>query len=479
MLYQADPEAVLTPKEAIANARKSVHGNNLLLDINQKIKEYDIKYVRFEQYDLYGIPRSKNVPISYFTHYLEHGLNFYGGILTCDVQTRCAPGTGYGEEVTYGDARTIPDLTTFMVLPWVPNTARIIVDPHWYDGRPLLATPRILLKKVLRKFYDLGYIVRFGFEFEFYLFKEGTLEPAYGSQPIFLTLYNNFNVEYLYGMMDTLQEAGFRIITQNSEQGPGQQEINLDCRDGLAAVDEAQCFKYAVKEISRQYGYTASFMTKPWIDRCASGAHIHVSLIDRKTGENAFLDPQDPDGLSSVLRNFLAGVIRHAPANTVFTAPTVNCYKRYRPGVCAPTTATWGFENRSVGFRVKGTRGQSTHLENRLGCAATNPYLSALSTLQSGLLGLEEKLACPEPALHDVWADPSIPLLPDSLETALQAFEADEKLKAAYGPEFVQVVRAMKNWDIKIAKENCPAYGTADFKSAISAWELAEFLEIL
>ena len=183
--------------------------------------------------------------------------------------------------------------------------------------------------------------------------------------------------------MDTLQSAGFRIITQNSEQGPGQQEMNLDHRDGLAAVDEAQCFKYAIKEITRNDGrYVASFMTKPWIDRCASGAHIHLSLIDKTTGRNAFLDESDPQGLSKVLKGFMAGLCRHAPANTVFTAPTVNCYKRYRPGVCAPTTATWGFENRSVGFRIKGTRGQSTHLENRLGCAAANPYLSALSTLQ-------------------------------------------------------------------------------------------------
>ena len=479
MIIMPDPEAVMTPKEAMANARKTVQGNNLLLDIQQKIKEHDVKYVRFEQYDLYGIPRSKNVPISYFDHYLEHGLNFYGGILTCDVQTRCAPGTGYGEEVTYGDARTIPDLSTFMILPWVPNTARVIVDPHWYDGRPLMGTPRILLKKVLKEFSDLGYTVRLGFEFEFYLFKQGTLEPAYGSQPIFLTLYNNFDIEYLYGMMDTLQSAGFRIITQNSEQGPGQQEINLDYRDGLAAVDEAQCFKYAIKEISLQYGYVASFMTKPWIDRCASGAHVHISLLDKRTGENAFLDAKASDGLSSTLKSFLAGMIAHAPANTVFTAPTVNCYKRYRPGVCAPTTSTWGFENRSVGFRVKSTRGQSTHLENRLACGPANPYLSALSSLQSGLLGMKANLPCPEPALHDVWADPSIPLLPATMEEALAAFEADEELKAAYGPEFVKVVTAMKKWDIKTAKENCPSYGTPSFKESISDWEREEFLEIL
>ncbi|MDR1546611.1 MAG: glutamine synthetase family protein [Deltaproteobacteria bacterium] len=417
--------------------------------------------------------------MAYFQHYLEHGLNFYGGIMTCDVQTRCAPGTGYGEEVTYGDARTIPDLNTFMVLPWAPNTARIIVDPHWYDGRPLMATPRILLKRTFKKFADLGYTVRLGFEFEFYLFKEGTLTPVYGSQPIFVTQYNNFDLDYLYGMMDVLQAAGFRIITQNSEQGPGQQEINLDARDGLEAVDEAMAFKNAIKEISKQHGYLASFMTKPWIDRCASGAHVHVSLLDKRTGENAFLDRGDADGLSGACRRFIAGLVEHAPANMVFAAPTVNCYKRYRPGACAPTSATWGFENRSVGIRVKSARGQGTHVENRLHCSAANPYMSALSTLVAGLLGLVGAKSAPAPVLHDVWADPSIPQLPATLEESLAAFEADEELKAAYGPELVKVVGAMKRWDIQTARANCPNYGAPDFKSAISPWELEEFLEIL
>lgn len=472
------PEKI-TAKEAFAKAKHSTHGSSRLLEIEQKIKEADIKYVRFEQYDLYGIPRSKTVPVAYFENYLENGLNFYGGILTCDVQTRCAPNTGYGEEVTYGDARTIPDLDTFTVLPWLPNTARIIVDPYWYDGTPLMGTPRLMLKKLLKEFDDMGYVCRMGYEFEFYLLDAETKEPAYGSQPIFNSMYNTFDPVYIYGLLDTLQSSGFRIITQNSEQGPGQQEINLDTRDGLAAIDEAESFKYAIKEISRQYGYLATFMTKPYVDRCASGLHYHISLLDKETGENVFLDKDSDDGLSPLCHQFIAGLIKHAPANTVFMAPTVNCYKRYRPGVCAPTTATWGFENRSVGIRVKGSRGSSTHLENRIGCAAGNPYTIALSTLQAGMLGIKTKAEQPDPCLHDVWADDTIPNLPATLDEALAAFNADTELQEAYGPEFVKVVQAMKVWDIDIAKQNCPDYGTPEFKEHISDWEIEEFSEVL
>ncbi|WP_196606830.1 glutamine synthetase family protein [Pectinatus frisingensis] len=323
---------------------RSPKDTTILMNIEQQIKTNDIKYVRFEQYDLYGIPRSKTVPVSFFKHYVDNGLNFYGGILTCDVQTRCAPGTGYGSEVTYGDACTIPDINTFMVLPWVPNTARIIVDPYWYDGTPLMGTTRLMLKKLLKEFDDMGYIVRLGYEFEFYVLDKETKKTVYDSQPIFVTQYNNWDIEFTYDLMDKMQEAGFGIITQNSEQGPGQQEINLTCMDGLKAIDQAEAFKYGIKEMASQHGYLATFMTKPIIDKCASGAHIHVSLIDKSTGENVFLDTTSSDGLSDLCKQFIAGIIKHAEANTVFAAPTVNCYKRYRPGACAPTTATWEFE---------------------------------------------------------------------------------------------------------------------------------------
>jgi glutamine synthetase len=325
----------------------------------------------------------------------------------------------------------------------------------------------------------MGYNVRLGYVFEFYLLNAQTKDPVYGSQPIFNTIYNNFDIDYLYGMMDLLQESGFRIITQNSEQGPGQQEINLDCRDGLSAVDEAQAFKYAIKEISRQYGYTATFMTKPYIDRCASGAHVHASLIDKDTGRNVFLDEDSPDGLSELCHRFIAGVIRHAPANTIFSAPTVNCYKRYQPGVCAPTTATWGYENRSVGVRVKGSRGSSTHLENRLYCAAANPYTSTLSFLQAGLLGIKNNYDVPDPITYDAWADESIPKLPGSAIEALDAFKADKVLQEAFGAEFTKVVTAMKEWDIKVARENCPDFDTLPFDQHITDWEIAEFMEEL
>lgn len=450
----------------------------MLANVEKIIETQNIKYVRFEQFDLHGIPRSKNVPIAFFKKYVEKGFSFYGGVLGYDIQTRCITGTGFGEEKTYGDATAVPDISTFEVLPWLPNTARIIVDPYWFDGTPLTATPRYMLKKVLKQFEDMGYLVKIGFEFEFYLFDQKTMKPVYGSQPEFVTQYNNWNVEFTYHLLDKLQEAGYRISTQNAEQGPGQQEINLDCRDGIQAVDEAQAFKYAIKEIAAQKGYLATFMTKPMIDKCASGAHIHINLVDKETGKNEFLNENDPDGISDICRSFVAGVLKHAPANMVFAAPTVNCYKRYKTGVCAPTTATWGFENRSVGVRIKG-KGSSVHAETRLNSSAACPYVSVLSTLIAGLLGMKQNLTPPEPCGYDVWTNDNLEQLPRTMDEALAAFEADEELKEAYGSEFVKLVSVMKAANIKTAKENCNDYGEPSFNEYVSNWEIEEFREIL
>ena len=424
--------------------------------IKKTIRDHDIQFVRFEQADLYGVSRSKTVPVGCFMDYIENGLNFYGGLLGLDIQSMVPTGTGYAEEVAYADHCTVPDLSTFTVLPWVPNTANITVDPYWYDGSPAMASPRLLLKKIIDAFDDLGYICRLGFEFEFYVLDSQTRKPVYDGQPIFVTLKNNFDIDFTYDLMRKMDQAGVRIITQNSEHGPGQQEINLYYKDGLAAADTAFLYKCGAKEIALQHGYLATWMTKPFINSSASGSHFHVSLINKRTGKNAFDDPKAPYGLSPLARDFLAGLLKHARANTVFTAPTINCYKRYRVNSFAPNSATWGMENRTVGIRLKGCRGQSTHFENRLACGGSNPYLLALSTLAAGLEGIQSRPELPAPVTDIAYTRSDVPALPTSLEESIAAFEQDTDLHAVLHPEFVKLVLAVKKFEVATAKRQFP-----------------------
>ncbi len=447
--------------------------------IKKSIRDHNIQFVRFEQADLHGVSRSKTVPVNSFMDYLDNGLNFYGGLLGLDIQSMVPTGTGYAEEVSFADHCTVPDLSTFHVLPWVPNTANITVDPYWYDGTPAMASPRLLLKKIINDFDEMGYICRLGYEFEFYVFDKNTKKPVYDGQPIFVTLKNNFDIDFTYDLMRKMEEAGVRIITQNSEHGPGQQELNLYYEDGLSAADTAFLYKMGTKEIALQHGYIASWMTKPFINSSASGSHFHVSLIDKKTGLNAFNDPDAEFGLTELARNFLAGVLKHARANTVFTAPTINCYKRYRVNSFAPHSATWGMENRTVGVRLKGCRGQSTHFENRLACGGTNPYLLALSTLAAGLAGIKSKPELPAPITDIAYTRTDVPRLPFTLDEAVEAFEQDTDLHAVLHPEFIKLVTAVKKFEVAMAREKFPDYGTEAFNNRVDQWEWDYYMELL
>lgn len=457
----------------------NIPATGLIDDIKKTIRDRDIHFVRFEQADLYGVSRSKTVPVGCFMDYIKNGLNFYGGLLGLDIQSMVPTGTGYAEEVSYADHCTIPDLSTFTVLPWVKNTANITIDPYWYDGTPAMASPRLLLKKIIDEFDRLGYICRLGYEFEFYVLDKETRKPAYTGQPIFVTLKNNFDIDFTYDLMRKMDQAGVRIITQNSEHGPGQQEINLYYEDGVAAADTAFLYKMGTKEIALQHGYIATWMTKPFIDSSGSGSHFHVSLIDKATGKNAFNDPDGLYGLSDLARNFLAGLLRHAKANTVFTAPTINCYKRYRVNSFAPHSATWGMENRTVGIRLKGSRGESTHFENRLACGGTNPYLMALSTLAAGLSGMQSAPDLPEPITDIAYERNDIPILPHSLEEAISEFERDTELHDLLDPEFVKLVLAVKKYEVETAKAQFDDYGTSEFNNRVDPWEWDYYMEFI
>jgi glutamine synthetase len=114
-------------------------------------------------------------------------------------------------------------------------------------------------------------------------------------------------------------------------------------------------------------------MPKPLFGIAGSGMHLHISLF--KDGENIFFDPTAEDGLSSVCRSFIAGVLKHAPAITAITSPTVNSYKRLVPGYEAPVYIAWSYRNRSPLIRIPARRGIGTRIEFRSPDPTCNPYL--------------------------------------------------------------------------------------------------------
>jgi len=448
-----------------------------LAALEKKIVADGVEFVRFEQSDTHGISRSKTIPVSHVRDFAEDGLNFLLGQLGFDVQAGVAPGTGYLEELGFPDSRIFPDLSTYRVLPWADKTARLLCEPHYTDGRPAMAAPRTVARGLLSELEGMGYRLFSGFEYEFYLLHRENLQPPFPGIQIFATLRNNFDEKLIYQILRGMSAVGVDIITSNAEYGPGQMEINFAPAMGIDAADDAFTFKNGVKEIAQRNGYMASFMTKPYTDQSANGCHHHHSLLDAKTGRNLFAS-QD-GSLADVCRWWLGGQIAHAAALCALAAPTVNCGKRYKLYSFAPTNATWGIENRTTGFRMKNLGAQSAHIENRLPCGSSNPYLVMAGVLATGLDGLKNKIEPPAETPGIVYGLTGVTDLPTRLEQSLDALESDTILRAALGEEFIKLFLAVKRHEIGKAKAAMVEYDSPEFNNTVHEWERAEYFEFL
>jgi glutamine synthetase len=196
----------------------------------------------------------------------------------------------------------------------------------------------------------------------------------------------------------------------------------------------------------------------------SSGWHLHQSLVDRKSGANAFIASRQGELLSDAGRHFLGGLLTHARAATVFTTPTLNGYKRFRSHSLAPDRAVWGHDNRGVMVRVLGGAGDTaTRLENRVGEPAANPYLYMASQVLAGLDGMERHLD-PGPSA-DVPYDTKARFLPKSLGEAVAALRDDAFFREKLGTGFVEYLLTIKDAEI------------ARFQAEVTDWEHREYFE--
>jgi glutamine synthetase len=426
-----------------------------------------IAFVRFELPDLHGISRSKTIPIAHASGYAEQGLNMYGGTSVLDTRSDVVPGTLYHEERGYGDQLLFPDPDTAAVLPWAEHTARLICDAQWYDGSPLRATPRHVFREALEKARSMGFEPVIGSEFEFYLVDPETHEPLFSGYQIFNTVRNDY-VPTIRRILEAMPEVGVDIITSNCEYAGGQWEINFAPGRGLAGPDNAFTFKNGVKEIAKQDGLLATFMSKPWPMSAGSGCHTHVSLVRTESGENAFGDEDDPQGLNATGRAFVGGVLKYARSIDAVVAPTVNCLRRRRRHTFSPTNISWGLEDRSALVRVKGGAVSSKHIEYRAPSAMSNPYLVGAALVQAGLRGIEEGLSAPEPSKPGVPAeeDDGFEKLPTDLHESLDALEQEPATKDFFGEEFITAYTTMRRYEL------------SRLNDWVTDWERTEYLEL-
>lgn len=358
---------------------------------------------------------------------------------------------------TYADHELRPCIETLTPWPWVSSEHRrvgnVLCDMYRPDDTPDLNCPRQLLKTQLKALREKhGLEIKTGFEYEFFAFKENTLEPLGSDSFQFcdLRVYGRHQ-ELMNELREALETMGVKIATTQTEYGSGQWELTTDPYEGVAGADVGFYVKNAVKGFLETRGYHATFMTRPTLDSISCGLHLNHSLWRPGTAtgggrgegeENVLLDVDSAgDGdsglekLSPTARHWIAGLLTHASALTALACPTLNCYRRLS-GLTAPSTSTWGLEDRNALIRVRALRSGGLFLENRLPSAAASPYLALAATVAAGRDGLERRLQCPPPSGSSASGAGSE--LPRSLAQALTALEEDQQLVEMLGEDFVR-----------------------------------------
>jgi glutamine synthetase len=440
------------------------------------IEERGVKFIRLWFTDVVGTLKSVAIAPAEVEGAFAEGLGFDGSAIEGLTRSYEA------------DVLAHPDPTTFQILPWrgeIDPTARMFCDITTPDGQPAVADPRNVLKRTLAKAGERGFTFYTHPEIEFYLLKSSKYKNG-GPQPVDSAGYFD-NVpggtahDFRRRSVRMLEDLGISVEFSHHEAGPGQNEIDLRYADALTTADNIMTFRTVVKEVAIEQGVYATFMPKPLSGEPGSGMHTHMSLFEGDV--NAFFDAGGQYQLSKIGRQFIAGLLRHAPEITAVTNQFVNSYKRLWGGAAqnklgeAPSFVTWGHNNRSALVRVplyKPNKGQSARVEYRAIDSAANPYLAYSLLLAAGLRGIEENYELPAEAEDNVWSLTDAERkalgysqLPASLDHAVSLMEDSELVAETLGEQVFNFVLLNKRreWN--------------EYRAQVTPFELESNLEIL
>ena len=357
----------------------------------------------------------------------------------------------------YGDYVMKPDLNTLRPVPWLEGTAMVlcdILDHHTHEE--VAHSPRAVLKKQVARLEAMGLVAMMATELEFFLFeksfdeirKEGfrSLEPISGYNQDYHILQTTKEEDIMRPVRNYLVAAGVPVENSKGEAETGQEELNIKYAPALETADHHTIAKHAVKEIAWQKGRAATFLSKWHRNKVGSSSHVHQSIW--KDGKSAFFDANDELGMSALMRNYLAGLLKYAVDSTYFLAPYVNSYKRFQKGTFAPTRIIWSVDNRTAGFRLCGDGTEAVRVECRIGGSDINPYLALAAQIAAGVKGIEEALELVPPAKGDAY-EGSSGMIPQNLRDAREALEGSAMLREAFGDEVIDHYCRAAGWELE------------------------------
>lgn len=406
----------------------------------KEMQERGVEFVFAQFVDMYARPSAKLVPVGSreaFDGLLEDGAGF-AGFAAGEI----------GQQPSDPDIAAIPDLASYTPVPWQQNLARFACDVT-VEGEDWAYCPRTILRRMLARAREKGFEFKMGLELEYFLVtqrEDGSIEIADPYDTLDKPCYDMAGLTRRYDFLTTVSrycnELGWGNYANDHEDANGQFEQNFTYDDALVSCDRAIFFRYMVHTLAEQNGMIATFMPKPFTHLTGNGCHFHMSLWDGE--RNLFLDESDPRGLglSETAYHFVGGLKTHARASSALTAPTVNSYKRLKPGTTSsgatwsPVWISYGYNNRTQMLRIPGPG----RIEDRTIDGACNPYLAATAVLAAGLDGIERGLDAGEPNSENLYSfnydelrARGLESLPANLLDALGEAERDDVLREALG----------------------------------------------
>lgn len=444
--------------------------------IIEKVKAFPKQKVKVAVSDIDGILRGKMIHLDKFLSSISDRFGFCDVVFGWDSNDQCYDNADYtGWHTGYPDTQARLDLSTYRCIPWEENTPFFLVDLEHHDGTPISITPRNLLKQVRKEALNLGYFPIFSAEFEWFNFRETSEElhernfqnprPLTKGMFGYSLLRSSQNSPFFNDLFDAL--AAFRVPLEglHTETGPGVYEAAIICDDVLEAADRASLFKLAAKEIGHRHGIMPTFMAKWNMDYPGCSGHLHQSLWDIETQSNSFYAE---NGLSELMKHYIAGQLHCLPYILPMYAPTINSYKRLVEGHWAPTTLTWGIDNRTTAIRALPTGEKSSRIELRVAGADANPYLAMAASLASGLYGIKHKIPLTTPELEgNGYEETRYGKLATTLKEATDLMKHSTIGEELFGKAFVKHFVQTREWEWR------------QHLQAVTDWEFKRYFEII
>ncbi len=413
-------------------------------NLSKIAKSKKIKYFLISFVDFFGVLRSKLVPARAISEMQINGAGFAGFATWLDMTPADS------------DMFAIPDPNSLIQLPWNKEIGWLASDLYM-DGKPVDASPRIILKKQIEKLSKSKLTMKSGVECEYFLINEAGTAIAdtrdIQSKPCYDQSALMRRYRLIKEICDSMIELGWKPYQNDHEDANGQFEMNWDFTDSLVTADRHVFFKYMVKSLAEKHGLRATFMPKPFTNLTGNGCHAHVSVWQGK--KNKFLDKNDKLGLSKMAYNFLGGLIKNADSLSAFFNPTVNSYRRINApptksgATWSPSSISYTGNNRTHMIRIP----DQGRFELRLMDGSANPYLLQAGVLAAGIHGVENKINPGEPLNCNMYEDhhkyPNLTKLPNDLEESLSRLKSNKMINDAFGKSTIDSYLKLRNSELK------------------------------